>query len=228
MHPMLLSVLITVSAQGRASAQPDMATETLTISTNAASAAAATADNNSRFQRLTTSLASIGVPKSAIQTVSYGISYAPPPNPVPASAGNTAGEGAPPMPRPIGQPSGYFVNRSVQVTLSRVDLVGKSIDTAVAAGVTDVGGVTFGVRNDAAQLAAALQSAVGAARRQASAIARAAGLHIVRIRSLQQGYGEAPIGRMMASALPAPAPPTTIEPSSVEVTAAVTVSYEAQ
>ncbi|HZZ65242.1 MAG TPA: SIMPL domain-containing protein [Candidatus Baltobacteraceae bacterium] len=226
MHVLLLSVLITVSAQGRASAQPDMATETLTISTNAASAAAATADNNSRFGRLMAGLESIGVPKSDIQTVSYAISYTPPAPPSPTMG--VPGVGTPPV-TPPSQPSGYFVNRSVQVTLNRLDLAGKSIDTAVAAGVTDIGGVTFGVRNNAAQVAFALQSAVATARRQASAMAQAAGLHIVRVRSLQQGYAEAPVGRiMMASALPAPAPPTTIEPSSVEVTATVTVSYEAQ
>lgn len=227
MHVLLLSVLITVSAQGRASAQPDMATETLTISTNAATAAAATADNNSRFARLMSGLESIGVPKSDIQTVSYAISYTPPASPAPAMT--VPGAAGAPLPVPGTQPSGYFVNRSVQVTLTRLDLTGKSIDTAVAAGVTDIGGVTFGVRNNAAQLASALQSAVAAARRQASAMAQAAGLHIVRVRTLQQGYAEAPVGRvMMASAIPAPAPPTTIEPSNVEVIATVTVSYEAQ
>lgn len=227
MHVLLLSVLITVSAQGRATAQPDMATETLSISTNAATAAAATADNNSRFGRLMAGLQSIGIPKSDVQTVSYAISYTPPSAPAPAMA--VPGAGAPPITLPSAQPSGYFVNRSVQVTLNRLDLAGRSIDAAVAAGVTDVGGVTFGVRNNAAQVASALQSAVATARRQASAMAQAAGLHIVRVRSLQQGYAEAPVGRiMMASAVPATAPATTIEPSNVEVTATVTVSYEAR
>jgi uncharacterized protein YggE len=61
-------------------------------------------------------------------------------------------------------------------------------------------------------------------------MAAAAGLHVIRVKSMQQGYPEVPAPRvMMAAAIPAPAaPPTNIEPSSVEVTATVTVTYEAQ
>lgn len=221
MHVLLLSVLITVSAQGRATAAPDMATETFTIATNAATAAAAAADNNTRFERLNAGLSSIGIPKSAVQTVSYSISYTPPAN-MP-SAPLSPGQVVQP------QPSGYFVNRSVQVTLTQLGKVGQSIDTAVAAGVTDVGGVTFGMRNSGKQYTQALRSAVQAARVQAEAMAGAAGLHIVGIKTMQEGFVESPVPRMMmAAAVPMAAPKTTIEPSPVEVTANVTLAYEAR
>lgn len=221
MHVFLLSVLITVSAQGTASATPDIATENLTIATNADTAAAATSDNNARYERLMNALAALGVAHSDIRTTYYNVNYTPPPQP---SQSNGTVQPMPP------QRYGYFVNRTIQVTLHRLDFVGKAIDAAVACGVTDIGGVNFGVSNSRAQVSRALASAVSDARRQADAMAGAAGLHIVRIKSMQQGYAEAPMPRLMAASMnaPAPAPPTTIEPSSVEVNATVTVTYEAQ
>ncbi len=74
MHAFLLVVLITVSAQGRASTQPDMATESFTIATNADTAAAATSDNNTRFERLMSALQSLGVARSDINTAFYNLS----------------------------------------------------------------------------------------------------------------------------------------------------------
>lgn len=221
MHVFLLSVLITVSAQGRASAAPDVATVNLMIATNAPTAAAAASDNNARYERLISALESLNIARGDIRTTYYNVNYSPPPQQTPEPAN---------LVQPAGQRYGYFVNRSMQVTLHRLDLVGKAVDAAVASGVTDIGGVSFGVGNTHAQVARALQSAVTDARRQAEAMAAAAGLHIVRVKSMQQGYAEAPTARvlMASAAMPAPAPPTTIEPSSVEVTATVTVTYEAQ
>ncbi len=221
MHVFLLYVLITVSAQGRASAMPDMATESFTIATNADSAAAATSDNNARYERLMSSLQSLGIARGDISTMYYNLSFSPPPQAQPQSG--------PVQPAP--ERYGYFVSRSIQVTLHHLDAVGKAIDTAVASGVTDIGGVSFGVSNNRAQYARALRSAVSDARAQADAMAAAAGLHVVRVKSMQQGYAEVPTPRvMMAAQMPAPAPmpPTQIEPSNVEVTASVTVTYEAQ
>ncbi len=219
MHVFLLAVLITVSAQGRANAAPDMATENFTIATNADTAAAATSDNNNRYDRLMSALQSLGIAQRDIRTTFYNLNYTPPPQPQPGAA----------LP-PVRERYGYFVNRNIQVTVHRLDSVGKAIDTAVASGVTDIGGVTFGVTDNRAQFAQALRAAVSDARAQAEAMASAAGLHLVRVKSMQQGYAEAPGPRIMMEAkMPAPAPaPTNIQPSDVEVSATVTLTYEAQ
>lgn len=220
MHALLLTVLITVSAQGRASATPDVATENFTIATNADSATSAASDNNLRYDRLMHALESLGIAHNDIRTTYYNLNYTPPPQ-------QQQQPGSP----PVRERYGYFVNRSISVTLYRLNLVGKAIDTAVASGVTDIGGVSYGVSDNRAQFAVALRAAVTDARAQAQAMAAAAGLHIVRIKSMQQGYAEPPSPRIlmsMAGPAPAPAPPTTIEPSNVDVTASVTVTYEAQ
>jgi len=219
MHALLLTVLITVSAQGRASAAPDVANESFTISTNANTAAAAASSNNARYDRLMRALESLGIAHNDIRTTYYNLNYTPPPQPQPGA----------PVP-PVRERYGYFVSRNISVTLHRLDLVGKAIDTAVASGVTDIGGVSFGLNDNHAQLAQALRAAVSDTRAQAQAMATAAGLHIVRVKSMQQGYAEGPSpGVMMAAPMPAPAAaPTTIEPSNIDVTAIVTVTYEAQ
>src|SRR5438105_11647213 len=71
--------LIVTSGQGTATAAPDMAALALTIETNARSATAAASENNRIYNRLVSSLASIGVVKERIQTQSYSMYYNPPP-----------------------------------------------------------------------------------------------------------------------------------------------------
>jgi uncharacterized protein YggE len=212
--------VITVTGQGRVNAAPDMATAQFTIATNADTASAATSDNNTRYERFLNAAKALGIVASDIQTTGFNVSYTPPPQ---AQAGNIA---------PVQPPQryGYFVNRSVNVTLHRLPLVGKTIDAAVASGVTDIGGVTFGISDRRTQVQRAIREAVDDARAQAQAMASAAGLHITGIKSVGQGYPSivqpgiaADVYRMAAPA----AAPTNIEPSNVEVNATVTVTYEA-
>ncbi len=221
MHVFLLAILISVTGQGHVSAAPDMATESFTIATNSASAVQAASDNNARYQELVSKLRALGIPQSAIKTGSYSMYYTAPQQPEPASSGA-------PVTR---NPSGYFVNRDVQVTLHDLASVGRVIDAAVAAGVTGTGGVAFGVSDTRGLFARAVASAVTDARTQALAMAQAAGLRIVRIHSMQQGGyvpmtfpGPVPMARIADAA----APPTQIEPHAVDANASVTVVYEAQ
>jgi uncharacterized protein YggE len=206
--------LITVTAQGRSSTMPDMATANFTISTTADAAGTATSDNNARYNRLLQALTRIGIAKSDIQTTSFNVNYAPPPKP-------------PEVPQQ-GQRYGYSVYRGVSVTVNRLADVGKAIDTAVAAGITDVNGVTFDTRDKAGQFGKALRDAVTQARAHAQAMAAAGGLRIVRVRSMQEGVPT--IFRPTAAPEPmmARAVPTQIEPSAVQTEATVTITYEAQ
>jgi uncharacterized protein len=215
-YAMAAPTQIVVTGDGAASAMPDMATESFTISTNASTAAAAMSDNNARYNRLASSLEALGVAPADIQTTSYNLNYSPRPQP-------------PDIPAP-GQRYGYSVDRSIDVTLHRTALVGKAIDAAAGAGVTDIGGVTFGVSDRKGQLAQALRAAVADARNQAQNLADAAGLHIVRVRQIQQNYENVPPPRpiLMRAMAPSPALPTEIAPNSVQARATVTITYDAQ
>lgn len=214
------AIAITVTGQGRASQMPDMATLDLSVATNAAAAAAATSHNNAIYRNVLAALEHLGIAQSDVRTTYYTLGYTPRP-----------AEGTAILPSPYHPRYGYTVTRGLQVSVRRTDLVGKAVDAAAASGVTSVGGVSFGVAANRALYDRALHEAVLDARAQADAMASAAGLHIVRITSLVQGYASNPLpmARMAAVAQDGAASvPTSIEPGTIEVQATVTVTYEAR
>lgn len=207
---------ITVTADGQASAMPDMAQTSFTISTSADTAAAATSENNTRYDRLMHALRALGIDESDIRTTSFNVNYNPPPKP-------------PDVPQQ-GQRYGYSVYRGINVMVHRLALLGKTIDTAVASGVTDVNSVSFDTSQKREQFAAALRDGIVQARTQAQAMAAAAGLRIVRVKDIEEGAPSRVLPMVQAAvfkAAPAPAL-TEIQPSAVETHATVTVTYEAQ
>ena len=208
---------ITVTAQGSASTMPDLATVGFTVNTNASAAGAATSENNARYARIEKQLRALGIAESDIQTTGLSLNYNAPPKP-------------PDVPQP-GVRYGYFASRGVNVTVHNLQLVGKVIDTAVSAGVTDMNGVTFSTSRPEQLFASALRDGVQRAREHAEAMASAAGLHVVRVKSMQEGVPtlvrpgiEADV---YATAKAAPVP-TQIAPSPVQTSATVTVIFEAQ
>lgn len=206
---------ITVTTQGQASAMPDMATASFTISTSAATAGAATSENNTRYDRLMRDLRALSIADTDIRTTSFNLNYNPPPKP-------------PDVPQQ-GQRYGYSVYRGVSVTVKRLAILGKVVDTAVAAGVTDVNGVSFDTSDERGQFAQALRDGIARARAQADAMAAAAGLHIVRVKTIQEGVPQLVRPGVTADVFAARvAAPTQIPPSPVETNATVTVTYEAQ
>jgi uncharacterized protein YggE len=212
---------ITVTAQGTSTAMPDIAQATFTIATNADAAASATSDNNNRYQRMLTALKGLGIAENDIRTTGFNVSYTPPPRP-------PARGDAPVVPQ---QPEryGYFVYRNILVTVRKSPQLGQAIDAAVHAGVTDLGGVSYTVANPSSEYARALNAAVANARAQAETIASAAGLHIVRIRTMQEGAAQpAPVPMMRMAEANVYNAPTQIQPSNVETQATVTITYEAQ
>ena len=206
--------LITVAGQGHATAAPDMATMGLTITTNASSATAATSDNNSIFAQLEQKMHALGVAATDVHTTYYNVNFNPRPE-------------GPPVPN-YGVQYGYVVSRGVSIALQRTGIVGKAVDAAIAAGVNHVDNVSFGVSDNHALTLKALGDAVTQARSRAQAIATAAGLKIVRVRTIQEGYAQVYSPAPMAMNAKMAGVPTQIEPSDVSMQATVTVTYEAR
>ncbi|MBV8601083.1 MAG: SIMPL domain-containing protein [Candidatus Eremiobacteraeota bacterium] len=210
--------VLTVTGQGTVSRAPDQATVGLQIVTNNDAAATATSQNNTAYNALRARLSSLGIAESAIHTRSYNVSFVPKP---------TDNSGYKP-PR-----TGYIVTRSLDVSLNDLSAVGRAIDAAVAAGVGEVSGVSYGFRDRHAVYNEALAAAVRDAASQAAAIAAAANLKLGGIRAINAGGGPGPrplqvMGRVMAASMPAPSPPTEIQPSDIDVSANVTIVYELQ
>ena len=229
MPPYSPPIVITVTGQGSVSQTPDMATLSANVVSNDDAADRATSENNAVYQRLVAALAGLGVRESAITTTYYNMNFVP--RPIPEEPVQS-GAGSPRVSYPVynRERYGYVVTRSLSIKIGDTSRVGKVIDAAVAAGATDVNGVTFGVEDSHGAYALALRKAVEDAQSQANAMASAAHLRIVRIKAMSQGYPQVfptPM-RMAASANVYNAQlPTNIQPHNVEVNATVTITYEA-
>ena len=137
---------------------PDRASVMLFVETRAASAAAAASANTRAVQAVRDTLRAAGL-DSAATTASYHVGPHYEPNPV---------RGEP-------QRSGYSARTVLRVQLTRLDLVGRVIDAALAKGATGVENVWFESSRIEETRRAALADAAEAARRDAEALARALG-----------------------------------------------------
>lgn len=208
--PGVRTATLTVSGHGSVTRNPDRATVSLRVATNADVAAAATSASAAVVAALTARLTALNIPAAALVTSGYGLTYTPrPPKPDPAST----------------QRYGYTVERSLNVNLENPDGAGAVIDAAVAAGVTDVTGVTFALRDPEAARRSAQAAAVADAQAQARGLAGAAHVRLVRILEIAPASG-APTPRGAPVLMRALAVPTTIEAGDLTATATVTVRYE--
>ena len=218
---------ITVTGQGVATRTPDFANINANIVTNDDDSAKATADNNARFDAIRTALSTLGAAESDVLTTYYNVNFTP--HPEPAGSANVAM-------RPIGyyQRYGYIVSRNVQIKFRSLTNVGAAVDAIIRAGASTVSNVSYGLNDQRTAYAEAIKSAMQDARSQAEAIASAAGVRILRLRSVQSSSyypGPVPMYRspimMPTSApMPAPGPPTTLPPGNIDMHASLTAIYE--
>jgi uncharacterized protein YggE len=201
---------LTVTGEATVTRAPDRATISLRIETNNDDAASATSANSTIATALQKRLAALNIPASAISTAGYALNYTPrPPKPDPAS----------------NQRFGYTVERTIEVSIDNVDGAGAVVDAGVAAGVTNVNGVTFSLRDQRAAIRSAQTAALDDAVAQARSLAAAANVRLVRILAIAPSGGSGPVrplGRLVMSA----AVPTILDPGNTSVTANVTIQYE--
>src|SRR5579875_2844611 len=199
---------VTVTGEGTVSEQPDLATLSVALITNDDDAQAATSKNNTTYAAIVGRLGSLGIAARMIRTSAFDITFVPKPD---ASA-----QYKPPR-------TGYIVTRRLAIDIGNLTLVGRALDAAVAAGATEVDGVSFGLRDARAAHAKALAAAMRDAARQAAAVAEAAHLKLGAVQWIAAGRTSvAPTPLLRAAAANVP---TQIAPSTVEVRAAVDVKY---
>jgi uncharacterized protein YggE len=117
------------------------------------------------------------------------------------------------------------------VTLDDLKLVASVVDTAIGAGATQIQGVNFSLKNDAAVRAQALADATRKAYAGAEAIAKALNLSITGVLQAQTGAEQAvaPQPKYMfssAQSVEVTNVNTPIEPADIEVNVTVTVTLE--
>lgn len=205
---------LSVTGTGSVTSPPDVATVAATVETNGDSVTDAIAKNNARYDRIVAALSRIGIARNDVRLSNYNVNYNP--KPQVASPDNN------------GVRYGYTVSRDFSIKVRKIGDAGKAVDACTSAGATGINGVSFGLADPAAARVRATEIAVSDARTRAEALARAAQLHIVSLKSLSLGGGPIvpqPIMRMAAGAM---APSTQLDQSDVSVTVSVDAVYLAE
>lgn len=209
---------ISMSAEGKVSATPDLATINLGVLTSAPTAKQAQADNGKQTNKVIDFVKSQGIDKKDIATTQLNIypeyDYSNGKNEV----------------------KGYQASQTITVKVHGVDKstdqVGKIIDGATTAGVNQIQGVSLDFQDADNLRQDARKQAIDKAKQKAQELADQAGLKLGRIVSISEGtnYGyplpmaSAPMGMGGGSGDMKSAP--NIQPGSQDITASITVTFE--
>jgi uncharacterized protein YggE len=174
-HAMAQQPALNLSAYGEVKIAPDMATITFGVTTEATTAQAAMADNARRMQEVFAALSRAGVADRDIQTSGLNL-----------SAQYDYVQDQPPRLR------GYQASNRVTVNVMDLTRVGSTADAVVAAGVNQIDGIGFGLKDSKAAEDQARVLAVRALQDKARLYAQALGVELGPIRSLNEGGGYTP------------------------------------
>ncbi|MFC3529120.1 SIMPL domain-containing protein [Paracoccus mangrovi] len=202
---------LTVGGQGLSSAQPDLATISLGVSSRAATAAEAMTQNAEAQNKVIEALKAEGIEARDIQTSGLNLS--------PMLDYSKDGE----APRV----TGYAAQNNVTVRVRDIAGLGAVLDKLVASGANEIGGINF-TREDMTEAEdAARSAAVQDARRRAEIMAEAAGMRLGPLLRLSDTPVESqpvPMMRMMAAEAKGSAP-TPVEAGELTVSANVTAIF---
>ena len=191
---------VTTLGHGVITVAPDEATVTAGVHTQAASAAAALAENGKLMNAVVAALQAAGGENLQTQQVSLF-----------------------PQTSPQGQDRSYVADNAVSAK-SKIAATGALIDAAVGAGANTVSGPSLSVSDRDARYREALGKAVADARLKAEALAKAGGFGVGPASSVtEQGGSPTPVFQAVGAA--AKTDSTPVEPGTQDVTADVTVTF---
>ena len=227
--------LLTVSAEGRAFAEPDMAVFTAGVTTQGANAAEALAQNSRAMTQVIAALKRAGIAERDIQTSNLSLNpiYRDPnQEAMMAAQANNRPYIPPPPEASMPQIVGYTASNNVSVRQRDLKDYGKVVDTLVSAGANQVNGPTFQLDDQEQALDTARVEAITTTRARAELYAGAAGMSVQRIVSISEGggyYGPQPVmfaRDASAAGPPPPPPPSPVQAGELQMTANVTVLFE--
>lgn len=204
---------VSVDAEGKVMAKPDMATLTLEVETQAAQAEAAAQENAGRADNLLKALKKVTGPEDQIKTLSFRL--------IPVYA-----------PKEKNQPSvikAYRALHRFQVELKDLARLGPALDTAWENGVSRINGPYWEhSRLEELQRQAAV-NALEKAKRLAEALAQAAGLKVKGVEKISTGIHPRPLLAAPREAYLAAAPaatPTPLEVGEEEIKANIQAVFQ--
>lgn len=171
--------LLSISAQGKASRVPDVATLSTGVVTQADDVSAALRANTERMNKLMAAVRDAGIAEKDIQTSGLNVN---------------------PQYRPDGKSpeiTGYQVNNTVNLKVRDVANLGKVFDALVASGANQINGPSFEIDQPDEVYNEARRKALRAAQERARMYADSAGMRVRRIVSISEGGGFTPPPRPM-------------------------------
>ncbi len=204
---------IRVGGEATILAKPDQAELDLGVVSQAATGQAAATQNAQKLDAVLAQLRKVLGSGADIKTLNYSLT----PNYR--------------YPKEGGQPtiSGYTASNVVEVKTGDLPQVGKLIDVAIQAGANTVQSLRFTLKDEQPVLSQALRQAAVKARAKADALASALGVKIVRVLRVDESGQPIRFGvaeSMAMHARDSAAPPTPVEPGTLEVRATVTLAVE--
>jgi len=200
---------ITVSAEGRATAAPDMATVSLGAVAEAEDAAAAVQKMSAQAAGLLAALAAAGIPERDVQT--SGLHLRP------------IWSDRYPETRERQQIEGFAAGTDVTVRVRDLDALGPVLDAVVQAGANAFSGLSFGLQEPGPLRDEARRAAVAEAAHKARLYAEAAGVSLGRILSISESDRGAP--EMMRTEMASDAGSVPIAQGELAIVARVTITY---
>jgi uncharacterized protein YggE len=207
-EPGTMERTVTVSGTATIRSDPDEASVTLGVRTQALTAEAAMRDNANRMNDVIQAIRREGVAADDIATAWINL------YPQYDDAGVTI--------------VGYVAENQVYATVRNMDAIGTVIDAAIEAGANLSSGITFGLSDENAGVEEALADAVEDARSKAEALADSTGAQLGAVITVVEAGGTSPEplyrDYAVAEAAAGGAPP--IETPTIETQVSVSVTWE--
>ena len=200
---------LTVTGSATVETVPDLATLSLGVTTNGATAAAAMSANSDALASVIARLKAAGVADRDIQTSNLSLN----PNWVANSMGTAS------------EIQGYVATNMLTIRIRALATTGAVLDAAISDGANSLNGLVFGLQNPRPAEDEARRQAVADALARATLLAGAAGTKLGPILSITDGGAAPPVpGPMYRMAEDTAAVP--VEAGSLGITASVTMVFQ--
>lgn len=202
--------LFSVSGTGKATGIPDTAQLSLGITKTALIVKDAQNQTNTAANKIIEDLKRLGIPKKDIKTTNYSIN----PNYDFARGGQNI--------------TGYTVTQNLEIKVTPIDLVNKTIDAVTANGANLVGGVnfTFDEKTQKDLESKARTEAVKMAKEKAQSLSKATRIRLGKIVDVQESGNFEPRPIFMTQSLETKSADTQLQPGENSIIINITLSYE--
>jgi len=204
---------ITVSAEGKVNAQPDIALVNLSVVSQGKTVKAVRIDSNTKMNAVIDAVKKLGVEAKDITSTQYNLypSYVYPDKQTPRI-------------------DGYNLTQEIQVKVRDLDKVEDILDSGIAAGANQVGQLSFDIDDPSGIKKQAREKAFATAKEKALEMTKAAGVGLGRVVTFSENEGGyyPPVyaNYKMDMAVAESAGGAAIEPGSKELNVNVSVTYE--